>query len=203
MIVTLSRPYRLAKGAPVIDRVDTDIFEKTYFGECLACTFCHDSCCAPGADVDVENVARLKEQAGLAETVGAPPGEWFRPGLTEDDEFPGGQYTRTAIKGGACIFLDRKGRGCLIHAYAVARGLEHRDLKPLVCALFPVTFDGGLLQPSREIKDNSLVCMGQGPTLYRAVRGDLVYYFGKDFADELDRCEATLLAHREKGGRCG
>jgi Fe-S-cluster containining protein len=200
MIVPLSRAYRSRQGAPVIDRIDTDIFAKTYFGECLACTFCHDACCAPGADVDAENVARLRVQPGLAEVVGVGPEGWFRPGFAEDGEFPGGRYTRTAVKGGSCVFLNRKGRGCLIHAYAAAHGLDHRRLKPLVCNLFPITFEAGLLEPSREVTDGSLVCVGPGPTLYRAVRDDLAYYFGNEFVDELDRLEATFLAAARRGG---
>jgi Fe-S-cluster containining protein len=200
MIVRLSRAYRSRQGAPAIERIDTNIFEKTYFAECLACTFCHDSCCAPGADIDTENVARLKEQPGLAQMVDVDPGEWFRPGFVEDPEFPGGRYTRTAVKDGSCVFLNRKGRGCLIHAYALGHGLDHRQLKPLVCTLFPLTFDDSLLQPSKEVKDASLVCVGPGPTLYRAVRDDLAYYFGTDFVAELDRHEATFLARRKEGG---
>jgi Fe-S-cluster containining protein len=203
MIVPLSRAYPSRQGAPVIRRIDTAIFEKTYFGECLACTFCHDSCCARGADIDAENMARLKEQPGLAEAVGVAPEAWFKPGLVEDRDFPGGRYTRTAVKDGACVFLNRKGRGCLLHTYAAAHGLDHRRLKPLVCVLFPITFDDGLLGPSGDVKDASLVCLGPGPTLYRAVRDDLAYYFGPDFVTELDRHEAAFLARREKGERCG
>jgi Fe-S-cluster containining protein len=192
MIMHLTRVFRGRHGVPIIDRVDSAIFEKTYFGDCLACVFCHDSCCRSGADIDAENVARLLLHGALAEDVGVSPEEWFPGPFVEDSEFPGGQYTRTGVKNGSCIFLNHKGRSCLIHAYAIRRGLEVREIKPLVCNLFPVTFERGLLEPSREIREASLVCMGPGPTLYRAIRGDLGYYFGKEFVDELDRCEITF-----------
>ncbi len=117
-------------------------------------------------------------------------------------EFPGGGYTRTAVKDGSCVFLDRKGRGCLLHTYAAAHGLDHRQFKPLVCALFPITFEDRLLHPSEEVKDASLVCVGPGPTLYKAVRDDLAYYFGTDFVVELDQHEATFFASGGKESPC-
>ena len=42
-----------------------------------------------------------------------------------------------------------------------------------------------------EVEDGTLVCLGQGPTLYQGVRSELEYYFGPSFVEELDAIEAT------------
>ena len=59
----------------------------------------------------------------------------------------------------------------------------------MVCSLFPVTFDGGLLHPSNEIEDRSLQCIDDGPTLYKGVRSEIECYFGADLVAELDGLE--------------
>lgn len=191
MIVPLPQTYRCREGAPLLLRVDTDIFSKRYFTSCLDCHFCHDSCCAYGADVDVENVGRIDAAAGALEAyTEVPRSRWFTGEYREDGEFPGGRFTRTQVVDGACTFRNRAGRGCLIHGFSMARGLDYHALKPMVCSLFPLTFDDGLLRPSNEIRDGSLVCRDTGPTLYRGVRDEVRHYFGDGLLVELDRFEA-------------
>jgi hypothetical protein len=181
----------------VLDRVDTAIFMRTYFVDCLKCSYCHDSCCQYGVDVDAENVARLEACAAEVERdTGVPRDRWFTGEWTSDAEFPGGRYTRTRIEDGACVFRSRAGRGCTIHSFALARGTDYHELKPMVSVLFPVTFDAGLLHPSTEITDRSLRCYGDGPTLYRGVRGEIGWYFGSALVDELDTLESGALAGR-------
>jgi hypothetical protein len=60
----------------------------------------------------------------------------------------------------------------------------------MVSALFPVTFDDGLLHASTEARDGTLVCGGQGPSLYRGARAELLHYFGESLVSELDALEA-------------
>jgi len=72
------------------------------------------------------------------------------------------------------------------------RGIDYHDVKPMVSALFPLTFDYGLLHPSNEIVDRSLQCIDDGPTLYRGVRDEVTWYFGPDLVVELDRFEAEV-----------
>ena len=103
---------------------------------------------------------------------------------------PGGATTRTRTEKGACVFLNRKGRGCLLHAWCLERGIEPRELKSMVDFLFPLTFDDGLLHPSEEADDGTLVCLDLGPSLYRGLRGELEYYFGGDFVKVLDGFES-------------
>ena len=190
MIRALSRSYTCRWGAPVVDRVETTVFLYTYFVECMRCSYCHDSCCQYGVDVDVENVARLEARAtDIERFTGVPRDRWFTGEWTNDAEFPGGRQTRTRVEDGACVFRNRAGRGCTIHSFALAEGVDYHELKPMVSVLFPITFDGGLLHPSTEIEDRSLQCYGDGPTLYRGVRSEIAWYFGSDLVDELDAIE--------------
>ena len=195
MIHPLSRPYASRWGAPVVDRVDPAIFRKRYFVQCMQCTYCFDSCCQYGVDVDVTNVARLEAVADDLEAyTGVPRDRWFTGEWTADAEMPGGKNTRTRVEGGACVFRNRAGRGCMIHSFALARGRDYHELKPMVSILFPITFDYGLLHPSNEIEDRSLQCIDDGPSLYRGVRDEIAWYFGDALVSELDALEAHALA---------
>lgn len=186
----LSKAYGGGLVAPWIDRVEMDIFRLRYYMACMQCTFCQDSCCQYGVDVDVLNVARIAAQADALEAfTGTPRESWFEPGVEADGEFPGGGSRRTQVKDGRCVFLDRRGRGCLLHAYSLQAGWAYQELKPLVSTLFPLTFDEGLLCPADEVSEKSLVCLGEGGTLYRGARNDLQWYFGPEFIAELDALE--------------
>jgi hypothetical protein len=186
-MIALSRAYVCVLGAPVIHSVDPAIFTHRYFTHCMSCTFCKDSCCSYGVDIDVENVDRIMALGGDFDAfVGTARAGWFTSRTWKDAEFPGGAQKRTRVVNGACVFLDRERRGCKIHAYCLANGIDYHTLKPLVSTLFPVTFEGGALVASGEIEDKSLVCEGQGPTLYDGVRGELAHYFGAEFVAELD-----------------
>jgi hypothetical protein len=135
VIQSFTRPYPSRYGAPVVDRVDTAIFARRYFMNCMQCDYCHDSCCQYGADVDVENVARVEAHAeGLEQYTGVPRTRWWTREWQNDREFPGGQQTRTAVEDGACVFRSRLGRGCMLHSYALEKGLDYHELKPMgVC----------------------------------------------------------------------
>jgi hypothetical protein len=82
----------------------------------------------------------------------------------------------------------------MLHSFALERGLDYHELKPMVSSLFPVTFDFGLLHPSNEIEDRSLQCWGDGPTLYQGVRGEIEWYFGAGLVAELDALERGGVA---------
>jgi hypothetical protein len=197
VIHALSRSYPCRWGAPVVDRVDTAVFHRTYFVHCLSCNYCHDSCCQYGVDVDAENVARLeKHTEEIERSTGVLRERWFSGEWTTDAEFPGGRHTRTRVEDGACVFRNRRGRGCTIHAFALASGIDYHELKPMVSVLFPITFDGGLLHPSNEIEDKSLQCYGDGPTLYRGVRDEIGWYFGGELVSELDALDRAYTKTR-------
>lgn len=186
-MIALSRPYPSMLGAPVLSQVDERIFTSRYFQNCMGCTFCHDACCQHGVDIDAANAERLlAAPEKFKQKIGAPPSEWFTNEIVADAEFPSGYSRRTAIRNGACVFRDPKSRGCLIHAYSLEDGRDYHVLKPMVSVLFPLTFEHGVLMPSTEILDGSLICAAEGPSCYDGVRDELAYYFGDDLVRELD-----------------
>lgn len=195
MIVSLPKAYPSLHGVPVIERIDTDIFVQTYFAHCMECGFCGDSCCQYGVDVDIENVKRIEAVADRLEAfVGSTRDQWFEEGYGDDPDFPGGLATRTKVVDGACVFLNRKGRGCLLHSFALQEGFNFNEIKPLVSAIFPVTFDSGCLCASDEIVTKELICQGAGPSLYEGARADLLHYFGAEMIAVLD----NMLPHYKK-----
>ena len=190
LIRQLQKTYTCRYGAPVISAVDTSIFQIRYFTHCSQCTFCNDWCCSFGVDVDVQNVKRIEAHAdGLEKLIGIPRDQWFEPEVYTDAEYPGGAALSTSVVNGACIFLNRSDRGCLLHTYAIRNQIDYHELKPMVSVIFPLTYAEGILVPAEEVEDQSLVCMGTGLTLYRALRDELAYYFGGDFVQELDAIE--------------
>jgi hypothetical protein len=192
-MIALSRDYPSVFGQPVIKSIDPAIFRYRYFTHCMTCTFCNDQCCSYGVDIDVENVARIEALGPDFEAfVGVPRRSWFTKQRWKDKEFPGGAQARTRAKDGACVFLNRKTRGCKIHAYCLENGIDYHTLKPLVSILFPLTFEGGALVASGELEDKSLICVDQGPCAYDGVRGELAYYFSEAFVSEVDAIRAGL-----------
>jgi hypothetical protein len=186
-VIDLSRAYACKIGGPILKSVDRRIFSLRYYMDCMGCNFCHDTCCQYGVDVDVENVERLKAAPqDFKALVGYPVERWFTDTVVEDAEFPSGKHVRTQVVDGACVFRNRKGRGCLIHSYALNTGIDYHSLKPLVSILFPLTFEYGVLEPSNEIQDGSVICYGDGPTVYEGSRDELLYYFGAEMVVELD-----------------
>jgi hypothetical protein len=190
-IVALPMPFPSRYGVPVLSAVDVAIFGGRYFTHCMQCSFCHDSCCSEGVDVDLLHVRALETHAEQLEAyTGIARHRWFTQEHSRDPEMPGGGSVRTRVVDGACVFRDRRGRGCLVHAYCLERDLDYHTLKPLVDCLFPLTFSGGILCPADEVEDGTLVCLDTGPTLYRGVREELGYYFGEGLLVALDAVEA-------------
>ena len=187
MLVELSRSYPSREGTPVLARVDTTIFTRTYYSLCLSCSFCNDWCCSDGVDIGYEEVRRLDRYAVELESyTGVPRDRWFTDETYADEEYPGHGCTRTNATARGCVFLNPVGRGCMLHSFCLLKGIDYHELKPLTSCLFPVTFDGGTLWPAPEADDSSLVCLGHSQTLYQGTRGELLHYFGPEFIAELD-----------------
>jgi len=193
-IARLPRAFPGRDGVPVIARVDTRIFTHRYFTHCLQCGFCHDWCCSYGVDVELPRAEAILAHADALEAyTGIARDRWFEDEIEHDAGFPGGAARRTRVEDGACVFLKRNGRGCLIHAFCLDRGLDYHALKSMVDCLFPVTFAGDLLCAADEVLDGELVCMDQGPSLFRGVESELAHYFGSDFVAALASVEARVL----------
>lgn len=194
MILELSKSYPSRYGRPILTAVDTAIWSTSGFGDCTACTFCNDGCCAYGVDISVDEVRRLDGHAKELETLtGVPRTEWFDKEEIKDEEFPGQRYTLTQTNSRGCVFLNPAGRGCMIHSFCLQNGMDYHELKPMVSCLFPLTFDRGLLMTSLDVQDKIVVCLGDGPSLYQIGRTELEYYFGPDLICELDALERTAL----------
>jgi hypothetical protein len=183
----LSRNFVCTAGAPVIHSVDPAIFQLRYFMRCTACGFCKDQCCAHGVDVDIGNARRLLALGAEFEArVTVPSSEWFTTQVEQDAEFPSGAHVRTRVQNGKCVFVNGHGRGCAIHSYCDDHGVDYHSFKPIVSTLFPLTFEQGVLQPSFEAIDGSLICLDNTATLYEGARSELQHYFGSEFVNELD-----------------
>jgi hypothetical protein len=194
-VIPLPRPFPSRDGVPVIARVDTRLFTERYFTHCLQCGFCHDWCCSHGVDIELPRAeAILRHAPALEAYTGIARDRWFEPGIERDADFPGGGAMRTRVENGRCVFLNRAGRGCLIHAFCLERDMDYHDLKSMVDCLFPVTFAGDVLCAADEVTDGELVCMNQGPSLYRGARAELAYYFGDACVAALDAVEAAVAA---------
>jgi hypothetical protein len=192
-VVALKREHASIFKAPVLCEVDTRIFTLQYFTHCMACSFCDDQCCSYGVDIDAANAEKLLALGDRFDAfVGRSRTEWFTDEIVEDPEFPSGRYRRTQTRGTHCVFHKPEGRGCLIHAYCIENDLDYHLYKPMVSILFPLTFNYGRLEPSSEVVDKSLVCSGDGPSVYEGGRGELEYYFGTALVEELDALKTGL-----------
>ena len=192
--IALPQPFPSRYGAPILSSVEAAVFERHYFTDCMACTFCHDWCCSHGVDVDLVHLRALQAHGpALQAFTGIPESRWFQTKVSRDHEMPGGGSVRTRVVEGACVFRDPTGRGCRVHAYCIERGIDYHELKPMVDCLFPLTFSQGTLTTATEVDDHTLVCLDTGPTLYRGLRGELEYYFGPELVGTLDRIEASLV----------
>jgi hypothetical protein len=160
----------------------------------MRCGFCADACCQHGVDVSIVERDRILARADDVETRTARPRDtWFENDVTEDADFAGGAATRTTVVDGRCVFLNRDGRGCTLHALSLEEDADYHLLKPMVSTLFPVTFGSGALLCSDELTDGSLVCAGEGPTAYEMARSELAWYFGDALVRELDTLHRAAL----------
>ncbi|HEX6033868.1 MAG TPA: DUF3109 family protein, partial [Anaerolineales bacterium] len=194
-IIPLSKEY--VSGNLAISFVHRDIFLKTYFARCLECHFCHDWCCSFGADIDIQNVERIEQhREEILPFVRPPEGEWFDGQYTYYEEYAGSMYTRINTQGPRCVFISKDQRGCGLHRYAISKGMDYHEIKPLVCILFPLGFEEGVLLVAPELDDNSLVCAGVGASVYQSLRSEMQYYFGQEFVEELDEIEKEVFTDR-------
>ena len=124
--------------------------------------------------------------------------KWFTNEYVEDDECPGGSFTRTQVVDDHCVFLNKTTRGCLLHSFSIENGMDYHELKPMISSLFPLTYEDGVLVPADEVLENELVCLGSGPTLYEGVRNEILYYFGNDLINELDGIAKLVISFEEQ-----
>jgi Fe-S-cluster containining protein len=200
---------------PKIKHVDPDIFAVTFAPDCMthACQ-CrdeddrqeNDACCQHGADVLIpEKEAILRRTTEIASVLiddRKDPAGWFDERDPElDPNAPFGIILRTAITdldddASRCVFLLHTGeRGCGLHRAALVHGFDPAEIKPVVCRLYPLSWEGPNLGLSPDFDRYS--CAGhEGPTVYRLMRGELAIAFGPELVAELDRIEAEIVKRR-------
>jgi hypothetical protein len=139
---------------------------------------CGDVCYIRGEDVSKREYQLIVEHRKEIESLLDMPLDNLLPyRFVSDDDFSEGGYTHTMVIDDMCSFHIKTGRGCVLHTFKI---------KPMVGSLFPMTFNCGLLSPSKEIFYNLDDCHNYGKTLYEGGKNDLLYYFGRDFIQELD-----------------
>ena len=161
------------------------LFHDRCFPDCLAFDACHDVCCSYGCDVDraeVDRILVIKEE--LEPLLKIPARRWFKQKWTKDADFPSGEFTRSRVRHGKCVFYAHNLRGCMLHRYATMKGIDPHQIKPMVCFLFPATWETGNLLVAGFL--SGLPCSARGVSVFEAQKREISYYFGRDLVTELE-----------------
>jgi len=189
---------------PRFRRVDPAVFTRRVVADCMnhQCKLVDqghrvklDACCQYGVDADVVErdgiLARRAEIAALLE----PPAAaaiWFAD-EHDDADFPSGRMVRVQKHGDGCVFLAHDRRGCAIHRAALEGGWDFHGVKPHVCRLFPLTYEGDAIVLSDDYADYSCAYDDGAPTVYRLARPTLAQVFGEALVIALDAAEAAVV----------
>lgn len=167
-----------------ITSIDERLFKCRYFARCMECGFCHDVCCSYGCPVDIteeERILSFREE--LENRTGIPAREWFTDEIILRPEFPSGRTKKTRVYNNKCVFHNSVSRGCHLHSLALEMGLDPHSIKPMVCFLFPLTWDNPYLYVSDFLDE--LPCKNSGVLLLDSLLDEMKYYLGDDFVQEV------------------
>jgi Fe-S-cluster containining protein len=151
-----------------------------------------DACCQYGCDVDLAERDAILARADQIRPLLKPEIQnraWFDNEVEHDEDYPS---VRTETVDDGCLFLQHDGRGCAIHRASIEQGWDFRGVKPAICRLFPLSYEGDAIVIADEYKDYSCVFV-EGPTLYRITRDTLGDVFGAELLVALDAAEAQVL----------
>lgn len=193
---------------PRFHRVQTAIFTRQLVADCMThrCTMVEqhaeklDACCQYGCDVDLRERERILEKQDdirslLRDEVKNTP--WFETEQEADSDYPSGACVRTVVHQGGCVFLAHDLRGCAIHRSSIERGWDMRGVKPAICRLFPLSYEGDTILIAEEYPEYSCAHV-DGPTLYRLTRDTLGELFGPELVVALDAAEQRVLAREPR-----
>ncbi len=155
-----------------------------------------DACCQYGCDVDLAERDAILARAEQIRPLLKPAvqnREWFDNEVEHDEDYPSGAVVRTETVDDGCLFLQHDKRGCAIHRASIEQGWDFRGVKPAICRLFPLSYEGDAIVIADEYQDYSCVFV-EGPTLYRITRDTLGDVFGAELITALDAAEAQVLA---------
>jgi Fe-S-cluster containining protein len=152
---------------------------------------CNDSCCAYGCSADIAEIDRiLAYKDELEKRLGICAARWFTGDVIADVDYPSKYYRRTSVLNGHCIFHNINARGCLLHSMAIEKGIDPHLIKPMICFLFPVTWEWDYLHISDFLDE--LCCKQDGDFVLDSIMPELRYYLGDEMADELEHIRANL-----------
>lgn len=159
-----------------------------------------DACCQYGCDVDLREREAILARAEtirplLRPEVQAHP--WFQTEVEYDPDYPSGAVVRTEVIDEGCLFLQHDRRGCAIHRASIEQGWDFRGVKPAICRLFPLSYEGDEILIAEEYAEYSCAHV-EGPTLYRITRELFGELFGDALVRALDAAEAEVLAAQPK-----
>jgi len=168
-----------------IDEVDESIFGRKYFAHCLNCLFCDDLCCSHSCQIDRAAKDRILIYATELEArLAIPASHWFEEEVINDADYPSGEAMKIKVNRGRCVFYDHQLRGCYLHRFASENCMDWHLLKPMVCSLFPATWEKGRLFINSLLDE--LPCRNQGVLVFEAQKEELKFYFGTEFVSELE-----------------
>lgn len=168
-----------------IESIDEKMFTTRCYTRCLDLKACNDDCCSYGCPVDLWEKQRiLIHKEALEAKMGIPATKWFNEKPEDFASFPSGQIDRTKVYDGKCVFHDNKARGCYLQKYALEKNVDPHFIKPMICFMFPLTWDQGEFYVSEFLDE--LPCKNKGSILFNCQKEEIRYYFGKKFLSELE-----------------
>jgi hypothetical protein len=152
---------------------------------------CQDSCCSHGCALDISEVERiLLYKDALGQYLEKDAAQWFEQGVNIGEDFPSGYFRRTMVYDEQCVFHDWSSRGCLLHRLALEKGFDPRQIKPMVCFLFPISWDEDYLYVPKYLEE--LPCHNSGGLILDAVMHEIKYYLGEEAATEIRQIKQTM-----------
>ena len=146
---------------------------------------CKDCCCSYGCPVDIAEVGRiLAYKDELEKRLGVSVAKWFIGEAEYNLDYPSKQVRRTSVFNGNCIFHDWTSRGCLLHRMALEKGIDPHLIKPMVCFLFPITWDADYLHVAEFLDE--LPCKQNGDSVIDSIMPEIRYYLGEEMATEIE-----------------
>ncbi|MEJ7733499.1 MAG: DUF3109 family protein [Polyangiaceae bacterium] len=191
-------------GHARFQRVWTSIFTRTVVSDCMdhqcAMQETHtrklDACCQYGCDVDLHErdaILARDHQIRPLLRADARTQPLFESEVDDDPDYPSGHVVRTAVHDEGCIFLAHDLRGCAIHRASLEQGWDFNGVKPSICRLFPLTYEGNAIVIADELPEYSCAHV-PGISVYRAARQALHDAFGAELVAALDAAETSVLA---------
>lgn len=177
-------PLKSSTAVIKINQIDEHIFSERYFARCMECSLCNDNCCSYGCPVDIAEAEKIKlYKDDIEKRTGIPAPEWFSQEAEEAKGFPSEKIVRTRVQNNKCVFHDNISRGCHLHRIALEKGFDPHSIKPMICFLFPLTWEGSCLYVSEFLDE--LPCKNTGMTILESQMNEMNLYLGEEFIKEV------------------